>query len=375
MTETKHVPFRFDYVGSFLRPAELKKARADYEAGRITKEELKKVEDECILELIAKQKKAGYHVITDGEFRRAWWHMDFFWGLNGIEKHASADGLHFHGETTKAETAVITGPISGKNHPFIEHYKFVKAQEDENTIAKQTIPSPAQLLAQLRIPEFAEQNHSVYPDETKLKEDIVKAYIEVIHDLYDAGCRNVQFDDCTWTLYADRSVWKYFGIDEEKIKIIGQEEADLNNAVIAGKPEDMVITTHVCRGNFHSTYASEGPYDPIAPYLFGKENVDAYYLEYDDARSGSFEALKYVPDGKKVVLGLITTKHPELEDENRIIRRIHEVALYVPLENLCLSPQCGFASTEEGNKLTEEDEWAKLALVRRIAQRVWKDAD
>ena len=145
--------------------------------------------------------------------------------------------------------------------------------------------------------------------------------------------------------------------------------------MIAGKPEDMVITTHVCRGNFHSTYASEGPYDPIAPYLFGKENVDAYYLEYDDARSGSFEALKYVPDGKKVVLGLITTKHPELEDENRIIRRIHEVALYVPLENLCLSPQCGFASTEEGNKLTEEDEWAKLALVRRIAQRVWKDAD
>ncbi len=370
---TKHAPFRFDYVGSFLRPQELKDARAAFEKGSITAEELKAVEDACILDLISKQKQAGYHVITDGEFRRAWWHMDFFWGLNGIEKRKTADGLHFHDEVTKAETAVITGRISGENHPFVEHFRFVKAQEDENAVAKQTIPAPAQLLTQLRLKEFRDANKAIYPDDEELKNDIVKAYHQVIHDLYDAGCRNLQFDDCTWTLYADRGFWKRFGITEESLKVIAEEEVDLNNRALAAKPEGMVINTHVCRGNFHSTYANEGAYDPIAPYLFAQENVDAFYLEYDDARSGGFGPLAYIPEGKKVVLGLITTKRPELEDKNTIIRRIHDAARYVPLENLYLSPQCGFASTEEGNKLTEAEQWAKLALVKEIAETVWKD--
>ncbi|MBQ9424864.1 MAG: 5-methyltetrahydropteroyltriglutamate--homocysteine S-methyltransferase [Erysipelotrichaceae bacterium] len=367
-----NAPFRFDYVGSFLRPRQLKQAREDCEAGKISHEELKEVEDRHIVELIGKLKELGYPVITDGEFRRSWWHMDFFWGLNGIEKRNTKAGLRFHDEVTKAETAVIYDRISGTDHPFIDHYRFVKQFEDDNTVAKQTIPAPAQLLVQLRLPEYMEQNRSVYPDDEELKNDIVKAYHQVIRDLYDAGCRNLQFDDCTWTLYADRKMWPVFGINEEKLKRIAQEEIDLNNRALAAKPEGMVINTHVCRGNFQSTYASEGAYDPIAPYLFALEDVDAFYLEYDDARSGGFEPLRFVPENKKVVLGLITSKRGELEDKDRIIERIHEAAEFVPLENLCLSPQCGFASTEEGNKLTEEQQWKKLKLIKEIAEEVWK---
>ena len=310
-------------------------------------------------------------MITDGEFRRAWWHLDFFWGLNGIEKVETADGLHFHGETTRNHSAVITGKIDGKDHPFIEHFRFVKQFEDENTIAKQTIPSPAQLLTQLRLPEYLKQNKEIYPDDVTLKDDIVKAYHQVIDDLYEAGCRNLQLDDCTWTLYADRSFWPAFGITEEKLKRIAEEEVELNNRVIAHRPEGMVINTHVCRGNFHSTYANSGPYDPIAPYLFAKEDVDAFYLEYDDARSGGFEPLRYVPAGKKVVLGLITTKRPDLEDKDEIIARIKDAAQYVDLNDLYISTQCGFASTEEGNILTEQQQWDKLKLIKQIAEEVW----
>ena len=370
---TMRVPYRYDYVGSFLRPEKLKEARKQYENKEIEYVSLKKVEDECITELVTKQKQAGYHFITDGEFRRTWWHMDFFWGLNGIEKVNTIDGLHFHGETTRNESARITGKISGKGHPFVEDFKFVKQFEEEGVEVKQTIPAPTQLLAQLRLPEFQQENEAVYPDQEELKKDIVKAYTEVIEELYAAGCRNLQFDDCTWTLYADPDMWNQFGLTEEKLKAICEEGVALNNAVLACKKEDMVINTHVCRGNFHSTYANVGPYDPVAPYLFAKEDVDAFYLEYDSDRAGGFEPLKYVPDHKKVVLGLITSKNGELEDKLRIIRRIHQAALYHPLQNLCLSPQCGFASTEEGNKLTEEQQWAKLALIKEIAEEVWKD--
>ncbi len=367
-----NTPFRYDYVGSFLRPGKLKAARNGYQKGVITAEELREVEDECIRELISKQKELGYQVITDGEFRRSWWHLDFFWGLNGIEKAATRDGLHFHDEVTKAESAVITGKITGDNHPFVEHFRFVKQFEDGNCVAKQTIPSPAQLLVQLRLPEFLKQNREVYPDDEQLKDDIVKAYHQVISDLYDAGCRNLQLDDCTWTLYADRKMWPAFRMTEEKLKNIALEHIDLNNRVIAGKKEGMVVNTHICRGNFHSTYASEGAYDPIAPYLFAMENVDAFYLEYDDERSGGFEPLKYVSEGKKVVLGLVTTKKGELEDKDFIKKRIMEASRYVPLENLYLSTQCGFASTEEGNILSFGQQWDKLKLIREIAEEVWK---
>ena len=366
-------PYRYDFVGSFLRPTVLKEARKQYEQGKIKAQELREVEDVCIKQLVEKQKKAGYHFITDGEFRRTWWHMDFFWGLNGIEKATTQDGLHFHGETTRAESAKIVGKISGTNHPFVEDFKYVKQFEEEGIEVKQTIPAPTQLLAQLRLPEFAEENNAIYPEQEALKNDIVKAYGEVIQELYDAGCRNLQLDDCTWTLYADKNMWPSFQMNEEKLKAICEEGVELNNRVIAFRKEDMVINTHVCRGNFHSTYANVGPYDSVAPYLFAKEDVDAFYLEYDSERAGGFEPLQYVPDDKKVVLGLITTKSGELEDEDAIIRRIHQAAQFHPLDKLYLSPQCGFASTEEGNILSEEQQWAKLALVKKIAQRVWKD--
>ena len=214
---TMRAPYRYDYVGSFLRPEKLKEARKQFENKEIEYVSLKKVEDECITELVTKQKQAGYHFITDGEFRRTWWHMDFFWGLNGIEKVNTKDGLHFHGETTRNESARITGKISGKGHPFVEDFKFVKQFEEEGVEVKQTIPAPTQLLAQLRLPEFQKENEAVYPDQEELKKDIVKAYTEVIEELYAAGCRNLQFDDCTWTLYADPDMWNQFGLTEEKL--------------------------------------------------------------------------------------------------------------------------------------------------------------
>ena len=197
---------------------------------------------------------------------------------------------------------------------------------------------------------------------------------QVIRDLYHAGCRNIQFDDCTWGMFCDTEYWNKRQKGAVSLKAIAEEYLRLNNMALEGRPKDLVITTHVCRGNYHSTWAARGGYGPIAPLLFGRENVDAFYLEFDDERSGSFEPLKEVVPGKKVVLGLITTKRPELEDREQVIARIREAEKYVPLDQLCLSPQCGFSSTEEGNLLTEKEQWAKLRLIRSIAEKVWKDA-
>lgn len=366
-----HTPFRYDYVGSFLRPEELKKARADYESGTITADQLKAVEDKCITELVAKQKAAGYHVITDGEFRRSYWHLDFMWGFHGI-KHIELDhGYFFHGEETTHGSIEVTGKISGENHPFVEHYKFVKALEDENTVAKQTIPAPAQMLAELFRGENGTKTNSVYPDTEKLIQDVAAAYRTVIRELYDAGCRNLQLDDCTWGMIVDDDFWKAMAGSGFTLEDEANRYLRINNLALENRPEGMTITTHICRGNYHSTFASKGAYDAVAPYLFANENVDAFYLEYDDERSGGFEPLKEVSGDKKVVLGLITTKRPELEDKEAVIARIHEAATYVPLERLYLSPQCGFASCEIGNKLTEAEQWAKLALVKEIAEEVW----
>ena len=290
-------PFHFDIVGSFLRPAELKEAREAFTKGTITRDELTAVEDRLITELIQKQKAAGLPVITDGEFRRAYWHLDFMWGFNGVKEIELEHGYKFHGQETAPGSLALTGKITGTNHPFVEHFKFVKQFEDENTTARQTIPAPSQFLKYLR----------------------------------------------------------------------------LNNLALEGRPHDLAFTTHVCRGNYNSTWAASGGYEPVAPILFAKENVDAYYLEFDDNRSGGFEPLREVSPNKKVVLGLITSKRPELEDKEVIKERIKEATKYIPLERLCLSPQCGFASCEIGNQLTEEDQWAKLALVKEIAHEVWGD--
>jgi len=368
---SKNTPFRYDYVGSFLRPETLKKARRDFEEGKISKEELTKVEDDAILDLVEKQKKAGYHVITDGEFRRATWHLDFMWGFNGVGHEPTKTGLPFHGEAAMIDDTYLTGKISVDQHPFVEHFKFVKALEDENTVAKQTIPAPAQFLEQFIMPMYIQNTNKYYPDVEELAEDIANGYKKVIRDLYDAGCRNLQLDDCSWGMCVDPHAAAIFRTDEAGLQKIMEQLLAINNRAIEGAPEDLVINTHVCRGNFHSTYASSGAYDRVAETLFARENVSAYYLEFDDARSGGFEPLKSVNGDKKVVLGLITTKSSKLEDKEDVIKRIHEAAKYVPLERLYLSPQCGFASCEIGNKLTEEEQWKKLALVKEIAEEVW----
>lgn len=368
---SKNTPFRYDYVGSFLRPEQLKKARADYEAGIINAEELKKAEDAAIIDLVEKQKKAGYHVITDGEFRRATWHLDFMWGFQGVGHSATEAGLPFHDEAAKIDDTFLTGKISVGQHPFVEHYKFVKALEDAHTVAKQTIPAPAQFLEQLVMPMNLEDTRKIYPNEEELIADLVAGYRKVIADLYEAGCRNIQLDDCTWGCFVDPKAKMFFGTDDAGLEKLQQEFLEINNQVIKEQPEDLVINTHICRGNFHSTWACTGAYDKISELVFGKENVNALYLEFDDARSGGFECLKHVSEDKKVVLGLITTKSPKLEDKDAVIARIHEAAKYVPLDRLFLSPQCGFASCEIGNKLTEKEQWAKLKLVKEIAEEVW----
>lgn len=365
-------PFRYDFVGSFLRPEKLKKARRQFNEGKIDAAALKKVEDEAITELVSKIKELGYHVITDGEFRRATWHLDFMWGFDGIGHTPTKTGLPFHGEAAMVDDTYIVGKIGlTGEHPFVDHFRFVKALEDENTVAKQTIPSPAQFLAQFTMPFNRGCTEKHYPNEQELVNDIVAVYGKVIDDLYAAGCRNLQLDDCTWGMFADKIGHTLYGTTREGIVEFQKAHKDINNKVIANAPKDMIINTHVCRGNFHSTYASEGAYDSVADILFGEENVNAYFLEFDDERSGGFAPLAKVSGEKKVVLGLITTKSPVLEDKQLVIDRIHDAAKYIPLERLYLSPQCGFASCEIGNKLTEEEQWAKLRLVKEVAEKVW----
>ena len=366
------IPFRYDYVGSFLRPENLKQARRKFDEGAITYAQLKKVEDQAITDLIQKVKSLGYHVITDGEFRRATWHLDFMWGLDGVGHVPTKTGLPFHGEAAMIDDTYLVGKIGlSKEHPFVEHFRFVKQFEDENTVAKQTIPAPAQVLAQFTMPFNREATEKYYDNDAELIDDLVAAYKKVIDDLYEAGCRNVQLDDCTWGMLADKTAPLSYGTTVEGLKEIQQTYKEINNRVIANAPEGVTVTTHVCRGNFHSTYASSGAYDAVADVLFGEENAAGYYLEFDDERSGGFAPLAKVSDNKKIVLGLVTTKSSALESKKAIIERIHEAAKYVPLDRLYLSPQCGFASCEIGNKLTEEQQWAKLRLVKEIAEEVW----
>lgn len=367
-------PFRYDYVGSFLRPEKLKKARADFEAGKITREQLKEVEDACILELVAKIKELGYHVITDGEFRRATWHLDFMWGFDGIEHKKTVDGnTTFDGEAAMIDDTFMVGKISLKNHPFVDHFKFVKALEDENTIAKQTVPSPAQFYAYFTGAELLDTTLEIYGTEEAFAEDVIRAYGEFIEEIYAAGCRNLQFDDCVWGgLVNPKLAVALTGRRGEALEEYKKVILALNNKVVEEAPADLIINTHVCRGNYHSTFFSSGAYDGVADLLFGEENVNAYYLEYDDERSGGFAPLAKITGNKKVVLGLVTTKTPKFENKQSVIARIKEASKYVPLENLYLSPQCGFASCEIGNKLTEEEQWAKLKLVKEIAEEVWE---
>ena len=365
-------PQRADHVGSYLRPAALKEARKLFAEGKITSQQLEDVKHEAIRQLVKRQKEAGLRIISDGEFNRTYWHLDFMWGFEGVG-HSKGGGVPFHGETAALDNTFLTGKIKAKPHPFIEDFKFLKQFEEDGISAKLTVPSPAQFFQQFLLPQNFLSTRKLYPTNEALIDDVAAAYQDFIRQFHAAGGRILQFDDCTWgAVVGDAAEHRYkaVGLALDTIK---EQLLTVNNKALEGRPKDLTVTTHICRGNYHSTYFTSGPYDSVADYVFARENVDALYLEYDDERSGSFEALAKVSKDKKVVLGLITTKTPQLENREAIIARIHEAAKYIPLERLYLSPQCGFASCEIGNKLTEDEQWAKIALVNDIAREVWKE--
>ncbi|MCQ2192308.1 MAG: 5-methyltetrahydropteroyltriglutamate--homocysteine S-methyltransferase [Paludibacteraceae bacterium] len=366
-------PARYDFVGSFLRPQALKDAKLAYNEGKINREQYDKIVNDAIVNVVNKQKALGFHIITDGEFRRTYWHLDFMWGFEGVGHKQTGGGVQFNGELASLEDTFLVGPIKAVKHPFVEYFKFLKQFEDDNTVAKYTIPAPAQMFQQFIVPANFATTRKIYPTNDELIQAIATAYQDVIRQFYEAGCRNLQFDDCTWgAIVGDAAKQRYqaLGIDLDVVKA---QLLKVNNLALEGKPSDLTVTSHICRGNYHSTFFTSGPYDSVADYVFARENVDALFLEYDDARSGGFAPLEKVSADKKVVLGLITTKTPQLEEKSEVIARIYEAAKYIPLNRLYISPQCGFASCEIGNKLTEEEQWAKLKLVKEIADEVWGD--
>ena len=283
-------PFRYDFVGSFLRPQALKDAKAAYNDGKITKEELDRVTDEEITKVVAKQKKLGFHAITDGEFRRTYWHLDFMWGFEGVT-HQAGGGVQFNAELGALDDTWLVGKVKAKPHPFVEYFKFLKQFEDENTVAKYTIPAPAQMFQQMIVPMNIRSTRKIYATNEELIHDIGVAYQDVIRQFYDAGCRNLQLDDCTWgAIVGDAAKQRYqaLGIELDEVK---QQLLEVNNLALEGRPEDMVITSHICRGNYHSTFFASGAYDSVADYVFAQENVDALFLEYDGERSRGFAPL------------------------------------------------------------------------------------
>ena len=353
-------------MGSLLRPAALKEARAKRAAGEISTPDLKAVEDREIERVIRKQEEVGLHAVTDGEFRRSWWHLDFLWGLDGVERHMMESGVAFSGLNTRAEGVKVTGKIGFTGHPMIEHYKFVAAHT--KVTPKITIPAPSALYGR---PTATPIDRSVYPDNDAMFHDLGQAYRKAVRAFADAGCRYLQLDEVFIAMLCDekyRQQMRGRGDDPEKL---GATYGDLINAAMSDIPADMTITMHMCRGNYKSTYMGAGSYEAVQEILFNKINVHGYFMEYDDARSGGFEPLRMLPKGKQVVLGIVTTKAGKLESKDDLKRRIDEAAKFALLEQLCLSGQCGFASTEEGNLLTEDEQWAKLARIVEVADEVW----
>ena len=367
MQRTK-APFRADHVGSFLRPAALKEARAKREQGAITAAELKAVEDREVEKIIKKQEEIGLKLATDGEFRRSWWHFDFLGMLDGVELYESDQGIQFRGVQTKAQSLRIVGKVGFSNHPMLEHFKFLKAHT--SVLPKMTIPAPPVLHFRLAKDGIKKD---VYPDLDGFFHDLGQAYKQAVKGFYDAGCRYLQFDDTVWAYLCSQEELRKARELMSNVDQLQGIYARVINAALEGKPADMTITTHVCRGNFRSTWISEGGYEPVAETLLGKVNYDGYFLEYDSDRAGGFEPLRFLPKGNKaVVLGLVTSKSGTLEKKDDVKRRIDEAAKFAPLEQFCLSPQCGFASTEEGNVLAEEEQWAKLRMIKELADEVWK---
>ena len=325
--QRQQAPFRADIVGSFLRPDSIKQARQQLAEGIIDAAQLREIENNAIRHLVQQQCDCGLHVVTDGEFRRAWWHFDFFDGLQGVERYDAEQGIQFNGVQTKAHGVRVTGKLAFGDHPMLEDFRYLKSISGDAQ-PKMTIPSPSVLHFRGGRKDI---DATVYPDLSDYFDDLATTWRDAIRAFYDAGCRYLE-----------------------------------------GKPADLTVGLHVCRGNFRSTWISEGGYEPVAEVLFGSVNVDAFFLEYDNDRSGDFAPLRFIrPGHQQVVLGLITTKNGELENPQGVKARLAEAAQYVPLEQICLSPQCGFASTEEGNALSEDQQWQKVRLVTSIAADVW----
>ncbi len=359
-------PFRADHVGSLLRPAALKEARDKHARGEIGAAELKAVEDREIERVIKKQEEVGLKSITDGEFRRSWWHLDFLWGLDGAEKHVMDTGIAFAGVRTRNEGVQVTGKLGFSGHPMIEHFRFVAAHTKRTP--KMTIPAPSAIYGR---PSRTPINAGVYPKLDRFFDDLGQAYRKAVRAFADAGCRYLQLDEVFIAMLCDpkyRAQMAERGDDPEQL---GEVYAELINTAMSDIPSDMTVTMHLCRGNYKSTFMGTGGYDAVQEILFSKINVHGYFMEYDDPRSGGFEPLRMLPKGKQVVLGIVTTKSGKLESKDELKRRIEAAAKYAPLDQLCISGQCGFASTEEGNLLTEDEQWAKLRRIVEVADEVW----
>lgn len=365
ITLTK-APFKADHVGSLLRPENLHNARKEFKDGQITGEQLREVETQEIKRIVDKQIEVGLELVTDGEFRRTWWHLDFLEHLNGFEGYVPDQGYAFEGGVeTERYNVRNTGKISfNPDHPFIKDFVEFKEIVGGRAVAKQTIPSPNQLF------NIGIRNETIYPDIEEYANDIITAYQDALKAFYEAGVRYLQLDDVYIARLSSPDIpFSDAAYSREKLIDLALR---VINGVLDGKPEDLFVTTHLCRGNYQSTWAFGGSYELIAPTLLAKEKVDGFFLEYDDERSGDFKPLEHIPHGgAQVVLGVITSKDGEIEDKEAIKARIKEASQYVPLEQLCLSPQCGFASTHHGNKLTEEQQWKKLKFIVDLAKEVW----
>jgi 5-methyltetrahydropteroyltriglutamate--homocysteine methyltransferase len=367
MSQRTKPPFRADQVGSLLRTAPVKAARTKRATGEITPAQLKAVEDEEIGKLVARQESLGLQAVTDGEFRRSWWHYDFLSKLDGVELVSVAQGLQFKGTETKAEGLHVHGKIDfSPSHPMIDHFKYLKSVA--KAVPKITIPSPAAL--HYRGGRQAIEK-SVYPDMEPFFVDLGRAYGKAVRAFGEAGCTYLQLDEVFVAYLCDEVQREYLrgrGDDPDRLLHV---YADLANAACAGRTPGMIISMHLCRGNFRSTWMAQGGYERVADVLFNQMNVDAYFMEYDTERAGGFEPLRLLPKGKQVVLGVMTSKTGALESKDQLKRRIEEAAKFADIDQLCISPQCGFASTEEGNLLADEEQWAKLARCVEVANEVW----
>lgn len=372
MTASCTLPFRADEVGSLLRPQTIHDARAAHARGELDDEGLRTIEDREIERVIREQQDAGLYAVTDGEFRRAYWHFDFFAGLEGVQLVEQDSGMAFNGPKPKPLAVQITGPVRFTSaHPMLRHFRFLRDHVGDGVIPKQTIPAPTVMHFRLSPDSIA---HGLYADRDALFADLAQAWRDAVAAFYAEGARYLQFDDTAWAYLCSETELQRArerGLDTDGL---ADAYADLLTEILRDKPANLTITTHVCRGNFRSTWIASGGYEPIAPQLLGRTPYDGFFLEYDTDRAGGFEPLRFLPhDGRRVVLGLITSKSGELEDADAIKARIREAAQFAPLDQLALSPQCGFASTEEGNMLTEAQQWAKLRAALSIAADVWGD--